>query len=402
MTDKTEIIVSSIVDATVKESQPDVDFKMFRQLEQLGAYLETDAIRASTMFITSDVIVQPNSSFSYIIDILENNKFLKVDRVIYITEEKAPEVKVLRYLLDRYGIENWEVLEGPMTRAYVSSVIGGTLQQDKFISKRKAVIRIPRRDYLKQQMRNKESLDEEYEDDDADLMDIEDVPVPEEKVLISESHMQKRYIAGKAGEERTAFALLAAQYLSMGGKTILLENDPEFHSTTEFVTKSEVDALLIPLDRLMADTNAALQEVKETEKKLIVFICINRIEFSYKFICDLVFYNLRDSADYMIIESDLDEVPKNTDVTVVLPNTVIGCLKTCENIDIASLSFYRFVAVSFHQIQEVHIESGAVMSKLLQDLLSDTRIECPVVTVTSLRISASPYDLGKILNWRDS
>ena len=104
----------------------------------------------------------------------------------------------------------------------------------------------------------------------------------------------------------------------------------------------------------------------------------------------------------MIIESDLDEVPKNTDVTVVLPNTVIGCLKTCENIDIASLSFYRFVAVSFHQIQEVHIESGAVMSKLLQDLLSDTRIECPVVTVTSLRISASPYDLGKILNWRDS
>lgn len=402
MTDKTEIIVSSIVDATVKESQPDVDFKMFRQLEQLGAYLETDAIRASTMFITSDVIVQPNSSFSYIIDILENNKFLKVDRVIYITEEKAPEVKVLRYLLDRYGIENWEVLEGPMTRAYVSSVIGGTLQKDKFISKRKAVIRIPRRDYLKQQMRNKESLDEEYEDDDADLMDIEDVPVPEEKVLISESHMQKRYIAGKAGEERTAFALLAAQYLSMGGKTILLENDPEFHSTTEFVTKSEVDALLIPLDRLMADTNAALQEVKETEKKLIVFICINRIEFSYKFICDLVFYNLRDSADYMIIESDLDEVPKNTDVTVVLPNTVIGCLKTCENIDIASLSFYRFVAVSFHQIQEVHIESGAVMSKLLQDLLSDTRIECPVVTVTSLRISASPYDLGKILNWRDS
>ncbi len=400
MTDKTNIIISSMVDATIKEQQPDVDFKMFRQIEQLGEYLEADAIRAELMFITSDVIVQPNSSFSYIIDMLQNNNFLKVDKVVYITEQKSPELKALRYLLDEYEIKNWEIVEGPMTRVYVSEVINGTFRKDFYSAKRKAVVRKPRKEYVKQKLRDKSSLDEEYKDDESDLMDIPDEPVPKDSVQLMKSSMEKVYITGYKREERTAFAFLSAQYLSLSGKTLFIESDPEYHEVTEFVTKSELDALLIPIDTLYSRPNDIISEIKNTDRKLIILTCTNRFLFSYRFLCDFLYYTLYDSVTYMIIEAHFEEVPKQTACSVVLPNTVIGCLELSESIDVDMLPYCRFVAVSFNQIPEVHINSGAVLSKILQDVLSDTSIVCPVVTITSLRINETPYDLGAILNWR--
>ncbi len=400
MTDKTNIIVSTLVDATVTAQQPDIQFKMFRQLEQLGEYLESDAIRADVMFITSDTIVRPNSSFSYIIDLLLHNNFLKVNKIVYITEEKAPEVKALRYLLDEHGISNWEVIEGHLTRAYVSEVINGTYRQDMFSTRRKAVIRKPRREYVRQHLRDKSSLSEDYVDDETDLMDIPDEPVPVDSLQPSKSSLRKVYITGEQAEERTAFVLLAAQYLSLSGKTIVLESDAEYHSITEFVTKSELSALLIPITTLFDRPGEIVEEIRRTDSKLIVLTCVDRFKFSYRFLCDFVYYNLCDDADYLIIETHLSEVPPRTNCTVVIPNTVIGCLEVGEQVAPDMLPYCRFVAVSYNQIPEVHINSGVVLSKILQDVLSDASIVCPVVTVTSLRINSSPYDLGSVIDWR--
>lgn len=402
MTDKTNIIISSLVDATIREQQPDVDFKMFRQIEQLGEYLEADAIRASVMFITSDVIIHPNSSFSYIMDMIQNNSFLKVDKVVYITSQKALEIKALKYLLDEYGMDNWEIIETPMTRVYIAEVINGTFRKDMYSTRRKAVIRKPRNEYVKQRLRDKTSLEEEYADDETDLMDIPDEPVPDEGIRPFQSCMKKIFITGHKSEERTAFTILAAQYLSLSGKTILIESDPEYHSTTEFVTKSELylQALTIPIDTLFSRTAEIIHEIQETEKRLIILTCINRFQYSYRFLCDFIYYTVQNCADYLIMETHFTEVPKSTVATVVLPNTVIGCLDLSEYIDDTMLPYCRFVAVSFNQIPEVHINSGLVLSKVLQDVLSAPEIVCPVVTATSLRINDSPYDLGSILNWR--
>ena len=121
---KTIIVISGLVDATIKEYQPDVEFKMFKNIDGLVDYLGTNPIRASLLFFTNDVVsVNPNTSFMYLKDVLETNAYINVDKVVYITEDHSTELPSLNYLIDEYQLENWEIVTGAISRAFIHEVI---------------------------------------------------------------------------------------------------------------------------------------------------------------------------------------------------------------------------------------------------------------------------------------
>lgn len=398
MQDKTIVIVSGLVDATIKEYQPDVDFKIFRTLEDLGNHLDITPIRAQSLFFTKDVLGGVNSSLSYLKELVTNNDYLSVDRVIYITEENSEELVSFNYLVDEFNLENWEFIEGSMSRAFVSEVINGTFRSDKMYTSRKAVYRKPRADYVKQQLHNKYSLQEEYIDDDNDLSDIPDVEIPEPELSVRAELLRKVYIAGTPGYERSVFALLAAQYLSKTDKVILIESDPEYHMITEFSTKSGVDAYHCSMTRLYEDTSQELENIRNTDKNLVIIECIDRIPFNYRFMSSLIYYNLLSDYTYLIQEIELNDIPHNTHVTVTVPSTVLGTLRTGEMIDKSLVPYCSFIGVNLEYLKQIHINSGIVMSTLLSDILSTKDIVCPVITVSSLLLNGSIYDLGGILD----
>lgn len=400
MNNHTIIIVSGLVDATIKEYQPDVDFKIFKGLAQLGKYLETDTIRAKYLYITSDVITAANSSFSYLYSLTNDNQFLKVDSVQYITTEKAPELNVLKYLIDEYQLTNWNIIEGSLTRAYVTSIINGTQYKENYDVKRKAVYRIPKKDYIQQRMRDNNTLDEHYAADDELLADIPDVEVPIDTAVPKEVLLEKHFVAGVPSKERTAFAFLTAQYLALTSKTVIMESDSDFHLLTEFVTKSEIDCLFITVSELYEDVEKSLQKIRETDKKLIVIGCIERLPIPYQFLCNLLFYNLSDCVRHLVIEMAIDFIPHNTPAIVTLPSTVIGCLEVGIQLDHSRVPYCNFVGVNLKELDEIHINNGQQLSTILQDVLDDTSIVCPVVTVSSLRLNGTAYDLGTVINMR--
>ena len=397
MTNKTIVVVSGQVDATIREYQPDVEFLIFRTLSDLGKHVDYEPIRASVLFFTKDVVGETNSAFTYLYNLVTNNSYLNVDRVIYITEEHSKELVSFNYLLDEFSIENWECIQGSMTRAFITEVINGTFREDKFDSKRKAVYRTPRADYVKQQLRKKDSLDEDYIDDEKDLMDIPDEEIPEQVVPEHPESLQRVYIAGHPGYERSVFTFLAAQYLALTNKVILIESDPEYHTITEFSTKSKINACRVSMSMIYDDIARAIQVIKEAQENLVIIECVERIPFDYKFICSLIFYNLIEDFDYLMYEMTPDEIAENTKVTVTVPSTVIGTLKIGESIDKSLVDNCRFIGINLKHLPEIHINSGIVMSTLLSDLLSTKDIICPVITVSTLTLKGAAYDLGAIL-----
>lgn len=400
MKDHAIVIVSGLIDATIKEYQPDVEFKIFKGLTQLGKYLETDTIRAKYLYITADVISAANTNFSYLYSLTNNNQFFKVDSVQYITTENAPELNTLNYLIEEYSLTNWNIIIGNLTRAYVTNIINGTQHKDTYDVKRKAVYRIPKSEYVKQQMRANETLDDKYDADDALLADIPDVDIPIEQTYAKHESLERIIIAGDNGSERTAFAFLAAQYFALTSKTVILECDSEFHTLTEYATKSEIDCLLITVSELYNDVAKVLQRIKDTEKKLIVIGCIDRIPIPYQFLCNLLFYNLNGYVHYLVTEMSIEAVPPNTNVIVTVPSTVIGCLQVGTQLDASRVPYCRFVGVNLKELPETHIGNGQQMSTILQDILVNTSIVCPIITVSSLRLNGTAYDLGAVLNVR--
>lgn len=395
--DKTYIIISGLIDATIKEYQPDVDFKIFHNIDELRMYIEHDPIRAQLLFFTADVTGVSNTAFSVLEGIVTGNDYLQVDKVVYIVNEDNPNIRSFKYLVSEKELTNWELVTGPVNRTFIQEVINGTYRGDSFNPKRKMVIRRPRADYLKQQLKQHSTFDEPYPDDDNDLSQIADEELPDIQIDDSPAQLSYVYIAGKSTRERTAFALLSAQYISKSHRVLILESDPEYHLLTEFATKAKLDAAVFYVTDLFQDLSKTIKAIKEADNNLVIIECIDRIKYDYRYLHTLLYYNLDSSFDYFVVESPIEDVPENTHLVVTLPTTITGVLENCEGIDKSMLPYCDFVGIDLKDLPETHVSSGIVISKILHDILSDPTIVCPVVTMSSLRLNGASYDLGIVL-----
>ena len=395
--DKTFIIISKLVDATVKEYQPDVDFRIFRSIDELKDEVEHTPIRAQLLFFTTEVVGGSNTAFSILHGLLDGNEFLQVDKVIYICSPSDATLNSYKYLIEDKGLTNWEYLEGELTRAFVQEVINGTYRDEMTSAKRKVVVRVPRADHVKKQLKNHTTLSEDFASDDIDLAGIESEDLPEIVIDDSPATLHYIYIAGKPIRERSAFALLAAQYVSKSHRTLIIESDPEYHTITEFVTKSKIDATCLEITEGYNNLSHYIDVIRETTTNLVVLTCIDRIPFDYRFLHTMLYYNLEKDFDYIVVESPVEDVPENTQLVVVLPSTITGLLSGCSTIDKGRIPYCNFVGVDLNDLPETHVSSGVVMSTILSDILTTSNIVCPVVTINSLKLNGAAYDLGIVL-----
>lgn len=396
MAAKTVVVISGLIDATVRDGQPDVEFLIFHTIQAYVEYIETTPVRAEILFFTNDVVGASNSSFNYLRETLENNVFSHVDRVIYITSEDDP-LTSYSYLVSEFDLDNWEVIRGAMQTPFIQEVIHGTFREDSYNEHRKAIIRRPRAEYIKSQLTKHDSLDEEYIADEAELAINEDEEVPEMSIAERTHDLQKIHIVGIPSRERTAMVLLAAQYIAQTSKVLIIESDPEYHLLTEFITKAEIPCQQFPVTRLYDDAAATMQAMRECRENLVAVTCIDRLPFRYRYLTELYYYNLMQDFDYIIIEGGVEDIPDDTHVTVVLQSTVTGVLSGIESIQKSMVPYCHFVGINLQDLSETHINSGLVIGKILDDLFEYQGTQCPVFTLTSLRLNGSAYDFGELL-----
>lgn len=397
------VILSTKVDATIKSYQPDTDVQIFKTLTDCGNCLEHEVIRADAVYITKDVLVNDNSvglntQLTYLQENILNNPYLSTDAVIYITEKDSSELRSIRHLVEIERLPNIEIIEGNLTRAYITDVINGTLRNDNFDSKRKAVYRKPRADYVRDKLIEKTSLDEDYISDDEAYIDLYEESLPVRESTVREFTAKRVYIAGDMkSHEFNSFTFLAAQYYSLKGKTVLLESDADFHVLSEYATKSGVSAYILDIMDIYNDVNLALENIRKSDKNLIVIICKDKISIAYHTWIETLFYNLINDISYIIVQRSLSRIPEDTECVVVVPSTLQGCFATSLGIHIHDISHLLFVGVDLNYLPQIHISSGVVMSTLLQDLFSNQNLMCPVVTITNLKLDGTAYDLGCVL-----
>lgn len=395
---KSVIIISSYVDSTIREYQVDVHFHLFKTLDELDQYVEQTPLRANELFVTKEVFPNVNTSLNYFMNVLEN-PFLKVDKITYITEINSPEIASVNYIIDQKKYDNWEIVEGHLTREYVSGIVNGNLRNEVLNPKRKAVYRVPRETYLKERLKNRDSLDEEYEDDEKQLRDIPDMDLPDATISDSSNACEMYKVVGADNDERTMFAFLTAQYLSFSGKTMILERDVEYHRLTEFVTKAELsNVLLVEVAELLANPVQVIEKIRASSAKLIVVGAIRKVQYKYNFILSILYNNLMSDVRYLVQEMSFEEAPSTEKYIAVFPSTIIGILTMANNIDISTVRNARFVGMDLHQLPALLVNSSKAVSVILEDLLEMQNVEVQLIAVNSLKIGGdSTYDLRSII-----
>ena len=393
------VVVSSYVDTTIRETQRDVNFFLFKTLEELDKYIERTPIRADTLFFSRDTIPLVNTSLNYLVSIMEK-VFFRVDNVVYITEQGSSEIESIKFLVKSKEYDNWEIIQGALTREYVTGVVNGSARTDFSSTKRKAVYRIPKDAYIRNKTRHSKLLEEErYKDDDEQIQEMPDEKLPVYIPPEREQTCVAYDIVGEDLDERTLFVFIMAQYLSTHGRTLLLERDTQYHKLGEFVTKSGVDCDIFYVDDLIEDPQKTLDEMRHAKKKLVVCLCKRRIQYNYSFVFNLLYNNLISSMTYAIRESGFGEEPTESKYTVVFPNTMVGVLSMCDKINMNFLRHTKFVGVHTDILRELRLPTRESISAVIEDVLNEQKIQ-PVELIAIMSTvmgEDSNYDLRSVL-----
>lgn len=396
---KSIVVLSGLVDSTLKEYQKDVTFFIFKTLEELDEYVTHTPIRADTLFFTRDAIPQVNTSLNYLVNILDR-VFFKVDNVIYITEPDSPELKSIDFLIKDIGMSNWEVITGALTREYVTNVINGSARDDFTNTKRKAVYRVPKEAYVRERSKQSELMEaEKYPDDDEILKEMpnEKIPVyiPPERGSICQMYD----IVGDDVIERTLFSFIIAQYLATKGKTLILERDWEFHSLGECVTKSGVKCGIFYVDDILSDPLNTIEKIRDCNEKLVAVLCKRKFQYNYSFVFNLLHSRLLDYFVYAVREDVFGEEPTEGRYSVVFPNTMMGVLSMCKNINMNFIRYTKFIGVHMDTLKELRLPTTEAISAIIEDVLNTHDIQnVELVSISSLIMGIeSNYDLRSVL-----
>lgn len=396
---KSIVVLSGLVDSTLKEYQKDVTFFIFKTLEELDEYVTHTPIRAETLFFTRDAIPQVNTSLNYLVNILDR-VFFKVDNVIYITEPDSPELKSIDFLIKDIGMSNWEVITGALTREYVTNVINGSARDDFTNTKRKAVYRVPKEAYVRERSKQSELMEaEKYPDDDEILKEMpnEKIPVyiPPERGSICQMYD----IVGDDAIERTLFSFIIAQYLATKGKTLILERDWEFHSLGECVTKSGVKCGIFYVDDILSDPLNTIEKIRDCNEKLVAVLCKRKFQYNYSFVFNLLHSRLLDYFVYAVREDVFGEEPTEGRYSVVFPNTMMGVLSMCKNINMNFIRYTKFIGVHMDTLKELRLPTTEAISAIIEDVLNTHDIQnVELVSISSLIMGIeSNYDLRSVL-----
>lgn len=396
---RTTVVLSGLVDATIQEYQKDVHYYIFKTLEELDEYITTTPIRADDLFFTRDVIPQTNTSLDYLISML-GRVFFKVDHVIYITEPESPELVSIEFAQTELGMDNWEVITGALNREYVTSVINGSARNDFTNTKRKAVYRVPKESYVRERSKQSEMMaEQEYLDDDRSMPEMPDVRVPEYIPPDREKTCQCYDIVGDNIAERTVFSFVMAQYLATRGKTLIMERDWEFHTLGECVTKSGVQCSILYIDDIMTNALDTIEKIKYSKEKLVVLLCKRKFEYNYSYVFNLLYSRLIDSMDYCVREDVFGEEPTEGKYTVVFPNTMVGLLKMCKQVNMNFLKYTKFVGIHTNTFEALRLPTGDVIKTIIEDVLNSHEIsDVQLVSLTSLVMGVDiTYDLRSVL-----
>lgn len=396
---KAVVVVSNYVDASVQEQQKDTMFYMFKSLEELDQYIQHAPIRAQTLFFSKDVIPLANTSLNYLVNLLDK-VFLRVDNIVYITETGSPEIESVNFLIKNNGFDNWEVVQGALTREFVTGVLNGNARDDFSNTKRKAVYRVPKGAYVRQQSRHSNLLEEErYKDDDEAIQEMPDeklpVYIPPEQDLTCKCYD----IVGKDSLERTVFVYIMGQYLATHGKTLLLERDWDYHRLGECVSKSGVDVGVYYVEDLYQTPQKVLDDIRHDGHKLITVLCRRRQPYDYSFVFNLLYNNLVTSLMYAVREDIFGEEPTEGKYTVVFPNTVTGVLEMCNETNMNFVRYTKFVAIHTNTLHELRLPTRESISAIIEDVLNDTEISpVELLSITSLVMGKTDaYDLRSVL-----
>lgn len=325
-------VVAGNVDDSIKSATPVYDISIFPHFLAFEEYINTTPIVLGSIVISERELPFTNTNMAKLLDLL-SAPFLKLTgQCIYLIGQETSKDMVASFLEDNQ-ITTVVCYQGDLSARFVMEIISGAGRLADESETEIITYRMRASDYaVAQSIKKYESDDDGYITDEEALSVIPTMEEPEVQVPSVDILTSTFYVVGKQSLERTLFTFIEAQYLSLTGKTLIVESDVKYHRLTDMAMKSSIAFAYYDIEDLMCNPSAAIADIKNSANNLIIIGCKNRFNYDYNFIMDILFSNLTGWIDYFIKECDYTQTPYGQYYSIVCADTVPDILECCNSL----------------------------------------------------------------------
>lgn len=396
---KDKMFVISELDESVKSQVPVYDVKLFRTFVDFESFVEGTPIIINTLVISAEELPFTNTNMMRFINIL-NSPFLRITAsIIYIINEEDDKSKIVKFF-EHEGIDNIVIYQGKISPRYVTDIITGKARESEEQQKYTVTYMVKAAEYLKQQSSlSYEDNENDYVTDEDELENVPDEEEPEDIIPSISEFANIYYVAGSDREERTMMVFIMAQFLSLSGRCVIIEKDVKYHRLSDYFIKSGINGLFITVNEFYNNVQEVINKIKRSQDKLIVIGAIDRVDYNYQFIFNILFSNLIGDVNYMIMECDYYDVPSGVDVIYVSANTVPEIIKTGVSIERdVDPKHTKFIGLQLNNINPVNVNTKEMLA-ILSIILSKNNLVGQVFKCNGIRLNegGSAYDILSVI-----
>lgn len=393
-------IVAGNIDDSIKSVTPVYDISIFSNFLLFEDYINTTPIVLGSIVISERELPFTSSNMARLLDLL-SAPFLKLTgSCIYLIGEDTSKDAVSSFLEDN-GIETIIFYQGDLSSRFISDIVSGAGRIADEAETEVITYRMRASEYaVAQNIKKYESDDNTYETDEERLSEIPAIEEPIIQVPSVDIMSNTYYVVGKLSMERTLFTFIEAQYLSLSGKTLIVESDVQYHRLTDMALKSSVDFEFIDIEDFNVNPTKIIQDIKASSARLIIIGCKNRIMFDYDFVFDILSSNLMGYVDFFIKECDFTQTPYGSYYNIVCADTVPDVLECCNSLvyDVDEEKVVM-IGVRTNSKNECNITSTE-MTEIVRIVLEKNNLIAEVVEANgiNLRGEGIVYDVFSIIS----
>ena len=376
MRSKVHIIAN--IDSSIKASSGIYDISLFHSFLEWTNLIDTNPTIITMMIITSDLVPFTASNMDALFKHLDSSFFTLHDKVIYCVHTDEERLKITEYLINKERNNKVHVVKNDCDFQGILSILNGTGRSANENELHTITYRVRADEYAKAQTAKKyrTSDDDHYAVDDEELPEDTGFTYTEPDIPATYEHLKLISLAGEK-TVRSYFSVVLAQYLSLFGKTLIVEKDLEYHTTTNALASIGIAFEYIDYAQFVSDAAGVIRKIKESRNSLVLIGCTQRHPMlSYDFLTMLCLSQLKGYVEYMITECDLSALSSGTGGFIVMENSIPHILEaTAEIPSGVDCSEFQYVVVST-MLNGALAKPHAMIKDLLTEILGvDVEVE---------------------------
>ena len=311
-----------------------LEANIFTTFNQFEEYIGQNPLDVSDVIVSGQELPYSTKNIETLINLINLSYIFIENKIYYLVTEQAIKDKVDLILEKNYITKIESLLVDSFFEETLVEVLKGKVySQRQTITEIKTYrIRLSEFNEQAKKIELETTGNSKFETEEEILSEVEDVQPNLLLASSRENSIIPVFIHSDSNRIASIWAIIKAQYFAVTSRVILLENDIEYHTMQDTLSKSGVQYDYFDIEDLYKDSYKFIEDIRVSKRNIVLVGSVRRHTYDYETIYNVLYYNLEYDFDYIIKTGTLLTANPIVKSDIVMEAEVPTILRSAENL----------------------------------------------------------------------